>query len=334
MTAETRKLQFVRTFYFFKTIAERPLHAIKEAILQSGESLGIRGLFILGPEGLNCTCTANTVSQMNAFTNWVRDYFALPDLEAKDSWSDCEPFAKLKVKIRDEICTLKEDDAKNLEIATTTHMSPENWDAELSGDGGGGRDFVLVDTRNEYEYRIGTFAGAINPHIEQFSDFPDFFNNQGYKKDQKILMFCTGGIRCEKAVVALRHQGYSNVHQLEGGILAYLARFPDRQFKGECFVFDNRVAVDQKLQPTKKYKLCPHCGQAAEIEITCIRCDTEALVCPDCLEVEIKGQTCSKNCAHHYALNPKKGRRQVPSWQAPVVSTLLASEAPTTIQKA
>jgi UPF0176 protein len=165
---------------------------------------------------------------------------------------------------------------------------------------------VILDTRNDYEVEIGKFRGARDFALKEFSDFPRAVAESGIAKDAPVLMYCTGGIRCEKAILEMNAQGYKNVHQLDGGILNYLEKFPDQGFDGECFVFDYRVAVDQKLQPTQKYKLCPHCGQPADKPISCAKCGTEAVICRHCT-----GQsavTCSKNCAHHAAIGSTSKR--------------------------
>jgi UPF0176 protein len=125
------------------------------------------------------------------------------------------------------------------------------------------------------------------------------------------LIYCTGGIRCEKAIVEMNNHGFDNVYQLDGGILNYLEKFPNQKFEGECFVFDHRVAVDQDLKPSQTYGLCPHCGQPAEEKIECVRCDTVVAVCNECRDQHGK-RTCSKNCAYHEAVSPgKKGRSQI-----------------------
>lgn len=115
-------------------------------------------------------------------------------------------------------------------------------------------------------------------------------------------MYCTGGIRCEKAILEMRQQGYENVYQLQGGILEYLKEFPDQEFKGECFVFDYRIAVDQQLNPTLRYRFCPHCGQPGEEVIHCAKCSREEIICGHCKDLGGHHLTCSKNCAHHFQI--------------------------------
>lgn len=174
----------------------------------------------------------------------------------------------------------------------------------------------MIDTRNWYETKIGTFKGAVNPKIDVFTEFPKFISEQAIKKDEKLLIFCTGGIRCEKGILQLQEAGFNDVYQLDGGILNYLKEYPNDQFEGECFVFDHRVAVDQELKPTKTYDLCPHCGQPAATTIDCKRCDTKQAVCDDCQTLEWKKETCSKHCAHQLELHPeRKGKKQMQPWR-------------------
>jgi predicted sulfurtransferase len=196
-------------------------------------------------------------------------------------WSEAakHPFLKFKVRVRREIVSLHKPDILP-EGESDSYLEPEAWNEMLKRD-----DVVCIDTRNTYETRIGKFKTAIDPKISEFNTFPEFVNAQGYKKDQKILVYCTGGIRCEKAAVDLKAQGFNEVYQLEGGILNYLEAkkaATDSEWQGECFVFDYRVAVDAELRPSQTYRLCPHCGQPADIKVACLRCDTEFLICPDC----------------------------------------------------
>lgn len=306
----------VSTFYFFSSLGSpsafpESLQRIEQEIHHAGEKAGIKGLFILGPEGLNSTFAAPSPEASQLFQEWLKTRFQQPNLWFKESRSEIQPFLKLKIKIRREIVTAGAPDLLPQETHHR-HLSPEEWDQVLEEE----KDIAVIDTRNSYEYRIGTFRGAIDPQIDQFTDFPDFIDQQKYPKDKKILIFCTGGIRCEKGILELERRGYNQVFQLQGGILNYLAKRPHRNWLGECFVFDQRVALTQELQPTSTFALCPHCGDPGEVEITCARCDHSTKICPVCAEKEIEGKTCSKNCRHHFSLSPgKKGDRQVPLWQ-------------------
>ncbi len=296
---------YVAAFYQFMPL-ENPELAQKN-LEAKAEELGVKGLVILGREGFNSTCSSHTLESFEAWKNYIKHYFNTPDLVFKESMTSKSPFRRFKVKIREEIVTagipeMTPPPGKN------NHLTPEEWDQVLTQES----DYALIDTRNWYEYKIGTFRGAINPNLEKFTEFPRYIDDQGIPKDKKILIFCTGGIRCEKGILELQKQGYKNVYQLDGGILNYFKESKNSQYDGECFVFDHRVAVDQKLQPTLRYGLCPHCGQPGESKITCTRCDSEALICETCAAIPFKQSTCSKNCAHHFELNPsKKGQKQV-----------------------
>lgn len=296
---------YVSAFYYF-TPVENP-EVLKPELEALANKLGLCGLVILGKEGINSTLAAPSVEALAEIKTWVVNTFNKPDLLFKDSKCEKAPFNRFSVKVRDEIVTLKTPELTP-DMRANHHLSPEEWNKVLKEED----DFLLIDTRNWYEFNIGTFKGAVNPKIDQFTEFPEWVEQQNYDKNKKMLIFCTGGIRCEKGILEMQRRGYNNVYQLEGGILNYLEKAPNDQYEGECFVFDHRVAVDQSLQPSARYKLCPHCGQPAEQKIECGRCDTEAYICGDCLKLAFKGETCSKNCAYHFERFPgRKGERQV-----------------------
>lgn len=296
---------YVTAYFHFKALQNLP--DIKTQIELKAQELGISGLFILAEEGFNSTCSSIDVEKLSEWKSWLKDYFQVPELVFKDSFSDRAPFRRFRLKIRPEIVTLKVEGVQAPPSGKNHHLNPQEWNEVLKND----KDALVIDTRNWYEYKIGTFKGAVNPQTEVFSQFPKFIEDKHIPKDKKILIFCTGGIRCEKGILDLQNQGYQNVYQLEGGILKYLEDCPNDQFIGECFVFDHRVALTQQLEPTQKYELCPHCGQPAEKVIQCKRCDTPMKVCDDCLKLEWKKDTCSKNCAYQLELHPlRKGKRQ------------------------
>ncbi|MDP6561832.1 MAG: rhodanese-like domain-containing protein [Candidatus Peribacteraceae bacterium] len=141
------------------------------------------------------------------------------------------------------------------------------------------------------------FEGAIDPRIQTFQEFSDYVENSGIPKDKKVLMYCTGGIRCEKACLEMERQGYENVFQLEGGILRYMKERPHCNWNGECFVFDHRVAVNEEMKPSERYGLCPHCGDPGDRCITCEHCQKPGMMCARCIE-SMNCRACSKNCAY------------------------------------
>ncbi len=295
---------FITTFYKFKTI-ENP-EEFKTFLEELALRTGTIGLIILGSEGINATVAGTSTDGLHQFKSEVGKKLGNLNLMFKDSESRKAPFRRFKVKMREEIVTLGTPELIP-GIEKNHHLSPKEWNDVLKNE----KDVVLIDTRNWYETKIGTFKNAINPMTDQFSDFPKFMETNNLDKEKKVLIFCTGGIRCERGILELQRKGFKDVYQLDGGILNYLKEYPDKEFEGECFVFDFRVAVDQNLKPTEKYLSCPHCGQPADMRIECKRCDTQALVCDDCIELDWKKDTCSKNCAHKLELHPgKKGAKQ------------------------
>lgn len=293
----------VTAFYRFLPLTEAAIAQLHARLTARGKELGILGLILIGPEGCNGTVSGNEVS-LPEFKREIRDALGAEDIEFKDSVSQRAPFRRLKVDIRAEIITFERgvrhehynstaDSAVSIADAAT-HLSPAEWHAAVTED----PDVVVVDTRNIYETAVGKFRGAVDPGLEKFSEWPEYVGRSALPKDKKILLYCTGGIRCEKAVLEMQQQGYQNVFQLSGGILKYLENFPNGAFDGECFVFDHRVAVDNNLQPSQRYRLCPHCGNPGSERITCGNCGTEAVICERCKSDETR-ISCSKNCAYH-----------------------------------
>ena len=296
----------ITTFYKFVRYDQARLSEIESQLESAAEKFEVKGLMILGAEGLNATVCAQQPENLTAFKQVVRDLVNDQKLLFKDSSAPKPPFRMFKIKQRSEIVTLGTPDLVPGE-SKSHHLTPDEWNRVLKEE-----DVVLIDTRNWYETKIGTSKNALDPKIEQFTEFPEWFKKQEFPKDKKVLIFCTGGIRCEKGLLEIQRQGHENVYQLDGGILKYLEEYPNDQFTGECFVFDHRVAVDQNLQPTQQYGLCPHCGQPSDDKVECKRCDHHTTICVTCAELAWKKDTCSKNCAYQYQLHPnRKGPHQV-----------------------
>lgn len=301
----SNKQFYVSTFYLFKPIAD--LNSTQAQIESWGETNQIKGLFIIANEGINSTFSAPSEDALNSAENYFKTLFNSEQINFKHSFSEKQPFRILKVKQRPEIVTLNTPHLVP-QNEKGHHLTPTEWNDVLKNE----KDILLIDTRNWYETHLGKFKNAIDPNIEVFTDFPNYIKDQDIPKDKKILMYCTGGIRCEKGQLELNKMGYENVYQLDGGILKYIEEYPNDEFDGECFVFDHRVAVDQNLQVTTKYKLCPHTGQPGTIEIICVRCDSPALLAKEIKDDPIKSITCSKNCAYHWSARPgKKGPKQI-----------------------
>ena len=218
------------------------------------ESLNIRGTLLLAKEGINGTISGDKDNILKAIDHLQSDK-RFRELEIKYSYSKKPPFKRLKVKLKKEIVTLgvSDIDPKN---SNGTYVKPSDWN-ELIND----PDVILIDTRNNYEFEIGSFRGSINPHTETFREFPSYTKNNLEKyRDKKIAMFCTGGIRCEKSTAYLKSKGFENVFHLQGGILKYLEEIKEDEslWEGECFVFDDRVAVKHNLE-LGKYDQCHAC---------------------------------------------------------------------------
>jgi UPF0176 protein len=243
----------VATFYKFirfPDCAEK-----KDLFLEYCHKHDIKGTILLSPEGINGTI-AGTSDDIEAVINYLRKDERLADLEVKYSTASNVPFERIKVRLKREIVTLGMPEV-NPNEKVGIYVTPEQWN-ELIKD----EETIVIDTRNDYEVDIGTFQGAINPHTHSFREFPEYVQqNLDPKKHKKIAMFCTGGIRCEKASSFLLKQGFSEVYHLKGGILKYLEEVSedDSLWEGECFVFDERVAVKHQLE-IGSYEMCLGCG--------------------------------------------------------------------------
>ena len=243
----------IATFYKFADISD--LTAKQQQILAWCKSAEIKGTIILAAEGINGTI-AGSKKAIASILNQLRSLPNLADLEHKESTAAKKPFAKLKVKIKSEIVTLGLPEVKP-DRQVGTYIDPQNWNQVISDP-----EVVVIDTRNDYEVEIGTFERAQNPNTESFREFPEYVaQNLDPAQNPKVAMFCTGGIRCEKASSYLLSQGFKEVYHLKGGILKYLENVPPEEslWQGECFVFDERVAVKEGLE-LGSHELCYACG--------------------------------------------------------------------------
>lgn len=203
--------------------------------------LEIKGILLLAEEGINGT-VAGSRSAIDALRDLLNKHFDA--LEYKESWAKETPFHRMKIRLKKEIVTLGVPHINPSE-SVGTYVAPEDWNDLISEP-----DVLLIDVRNDYEVKIGTFEGALNPHTQNFREFPDFVKTLDKTKHRRIAMCCTGGIRCEKASSYMLSQGFEEVYHLKGGILKYIETTPaeDSLWEGECFVFDGRVAVGHNLE--------------------------------------------------------------------------------------
>lgn len=231
----------IASFYRFIPLDDFP--TMREPILAKMHEIGILGTILLAQEGVNGGF-AGTREQMDAFYAFMHSFTPFAGIRFKETFDDKNPFEKAKVKLRKEIVTMGVQDV-DTGLGQNTHLEPRDWHAFIQDP-----DVLLLDTRNDYEFELGTFKNAVNPDIENFREFPEYVQKHlSDKKDKKIAMFCTGGIRCEKTAAFMIEQGFTQVYQLKDGVLNYLEQFEQSEslWEGSCFVFDDRVAVDQQL---------------------------------------------------------------------------------------
>lgn len=249
----------------------------RDPLLQRMADLQVRGTLLLAPEGINGTI-AGSRAGIDGVLSFLRQDPRFSALCAKESLADRNPFYRAKVKLKQEIVTLGVPDIDPLH-SVGTYVRPEDWNALISDP-----DVVLIDTRNDYEHRIGTFRGAVNPGTDSFRQFPDFVKRElDPQRHRKVAMFCTGGIRCEKSTAYLKQQGFEAVYHLQGGILNYLEHVAPEQslWEGECFVFDQRVTVDHQLRPGS-YDQCHACRMPISAADKASPHYLEGVRCPHC----------------------------------------------------
>ncbi|PZD70731.1 Thiosulfate sulfurtransferase GlpE [Acaryochloris thomasi RCC1774] len=261
---------------------------LKEQLIEIFQAHNLMGTILLATEGLNGT-VAGPASGIEALFQFLHQDSRFVDLWPKLSYVPSPPFKRMKVKVRREIVSMGLEGIDPAE-KTGTHIDPKNWN-ELIRD----PEVLVIDTRNQYEYEIGTFEGAKSPETENFRQFPQFVDEQlNPKEHPKVAMFCTGGIRCEKASAYLLEQGFEEVYQLEGGILNYLqAHQPENSlWNGECFVFDERVAVDEQLQPGS-HTMCFGCRHPLSEQDYQSEKYEPGISCPHCFDQLTESQRAS-----------------------------------------
>lgn len=251
----------IAAFYAFREYPVLDLAEMRVELKASMLNNQIRGTIILASEGFNGTICGEPTELAAFITDAER--ILKQEIAYKSSFSGEAPFRRSEVKLKPEIVTLKRE--IEIDDGIGSHIKPGDWN-ELILD----PDVFLIDSRNDYEFKTGTFRAAVNPEVNKFSDLPDFIaKTLDPAKHKKVAMFCTGGIRCEKLAPYMKGLGFENVYQLEGGILKYLEDVPAEEslWEGECFVFDSRVSVDRELQKGKAADLSQR-SVAAEAEMT------------------------------------------------------------------
>jgi len=247
------------SLYSFFSFQENSIIELKENLFSIEKNNDLSGLLIIAREGINGTICAEE-SIIDNIVSLIKKFVGINELNIKVSYSQKKIFKKLKIKIKNEIVTMGVPEINPSKDAGT-YIDSLNWNKLIKD-----QNTIIIDTRNYYEVSIGSFNKSINPNTKNFSEFPKWVDNNlekylDHKGSKNIAMFCTGGIRCEKASSLLKKKGYKNIFHLQGGILKYLEDISREEnlFEGECFVFDKRVALDCELKKGS-YSICHACG--------------------------------------------------------------------------
>ncbi|HEX9954074.1 MAG TPA: rhodanese-related sulfurtransferase [Allosphingosinicella sp.] len=276
----------------------------------------VRGTLLLAPEGINGTIAGKTEA-ICAVLEHIRKLPGCADLDVKFSLAEVMPFYRMKVRLKREIVTMGEPDIDPAAHAGT-YVDAADWNALILDP-----DTIVIDTRNAYEVSAGTFPGAIDPQTTTFRDFPAWFRRErarllGQGKQPRVAMFCTGGIRCEKSTAFLKAEGVEDVHHLKGGILKYLETVPEEEslWRGECFVFDERVAVGHGLAPGT-HRLCRACRRPLNAQDVASPLYEQGVSCAACHGERSEEQRASYRERHRQeALAAARGEAHVGATQA------------------
>ena len=263
----------------YKFVALPNFKSLREPLLSVMNEHQVRGTLLLAHEGINGTVSGSREA-INSLISWLNLQPGLENIDVKESTSKEKPFKRTKVKLKKEIVTMGIEDIDPRKVVGT-YVEPSDWNDLISDP-----EVVLVDTRNDYEFAVGTFENAINPNTESFREFPDYVKqNLDPKKHKKVAMFCTGGIRCEKSTAYMKQQGFEEVYHLKGGILKYLEEVPKEStsWQGECFVFDDRVTVDHDLKPGQ-YDQCNACRMPITKQEQQSEQYQQGVSCPHCFD--------------------------------------------------
>ncbi len=267
----------VCALYKFVTLDD--FESLREPLLNVMMENRVRGTLLLAREGINGT-VAGSREAIDALLSYLTSDPRLAELDYKESYTDKLPFLRSKVKLKREIVTMG---VEGIDPRRTvgTYVTPTDWNALISDP-----DVLLIDTRNDYEYQVGTFRNAVNPNTSSFREFPQYVrDNLDPAKHKKVAMFCTGGIRCEKSTAYLKEQGFEEVYHLQGGILKYLEEVPEEEtlWDGECFVFDDRVTVNHDLE-RGNYDQCNACRMPVTQEEKQSPMFEQGVSCPHCFD--------------------------------------------------
>lgn len=253
------------------------------------KELNLKGRIYISSEGINGT-VAGTTEEIEAYKEYLKSLPGFEDTEFKQDQSDYIPFAKLICKVREEIVSLHKEGVDPKDGGT--HLQPSEWREVMES----GEDYVMIDVRNNYESKVGHFKGALTPDLKNFYDFPQWLEEANIPKDKKVLMYCTGGIRCEKFSVLMKEEGWDDVNQLHGGILNYAKEEEGKHFEGKCFVFDDRLVVPVNPKDLAPIAHCEITGKPADTYVNCANMVCNKLfVCSE-EGAELMEGCCSEEC--------------------------------------
>ncbi|PDT16801.1 hypothetical protein CO670_10925 [Rhizobium sp. J15] len=297
----------VAALYHFVSV---PRFASLQAPLQAlCEEKGVKGTLLLAHEGINGTI-AGPDAGIHAVLSFLRAQPEFSGLEHKESRASKMPFLRMKVKLKKEIVTMGVEDIDPNKVVGT-YVTAKDWNALISDP-----DTIVIDTRNDYETAIGTFRGAVDPKTKTFREFPDWVRqNSGLHNKPKIAMYCTGGIRCEKATAFMKAEGFDEVYHLKGGILKYLEDVPQEEslWDGACFVFDERVSVEHGLKEGE-HRLCHACRNPITSEEITSPFYEEGVSCSHCYHTRSEEDRLRyRQRQHQIALAKKRGQRHIGS---------------------
>lgn len=270
--------------------------SLRPALKALMDEYGVVGSLLIADEGINGTVAAKA-DKLDAFLKKLQAIDEIGTLEIKYSNASTQPFKKTKVRLKKEIVRLKQDHVDPTK-QVGTYVEGEAWNKIINDP-----DTIVIDTRNDYEVAMGTFKGAVDPNTKEFHEFPDFVKNLDPSKHQKVAMFCTGGIRCEKASSYMLSEGFEEVYHLKGGILKYLEDMPEEKslWQGECFVFDERVSVKHGLKEGD-YMMCYGCGEFFHEEMAAHPDYVEGIHCHLCKDSLTPEQLKARTDQHaHYS---------------------------------
>lgn len=291
----------MKVLLYYRYVELEDPQAVRDWQYDLCSRLGLKGRILIAGEGLNGTVCGSDEACEEYKAETLKD-LRFAEMVFKEDEVEQQVFPKLRVVVRDEIVTLGVDPHEVSYRERGAYISPEQLHAMYQS----GQEFYIVDARNDYESMVGRFKNAITPKIRNFRDFPKVADQLAELKDKKIVMYCTGGVRCERATAYFKHQGFQDVSHIEGGIVTYAKKYPEGYFEGKMYVFDGRVAVSYEPEGKRRFvSYCKHCGVGADLVVNCqsALCDEQFVVCENCKGS--MGGCCSDKCSELATEHPR-----------------------------